>query len=301
MKLGKKLLALGLGAMMVIGAAGCGSDASQQDTGEAADTGSAAAVETAVSEESAAGETADGPMTKYAETIDLHFARSTDETVDKVLEARPEETLEDNFWLDTYRDELGINVIYDWIVKGGDEYTQKVNVTIANGELPDVMYVNKTQVQQMQEAGLLMDMTDAQWDGILSANLSSVFYCCREAIPYMVSRHSGRIINISSMWGSAGASCEAAYSATKAGVDGLTKALAKELAPSGIPVNAIALGVIDTRMNAQLSSKEREALCQEIPAGRFGTPEEAAELIYQTALSPSYLTGQIIRMDGGFL
>lgn len=160
MKLGKKLLALGLGAMMVIGAAGCGSDASQQDTGEAADTGSAAAVETAVSEESAAGETADGPMTKYAETIDLHFARSTDETVDKVLEARPEETLEDNFWLDTYRDELGINVIYDWIVKGGDEYTQKVNVTIANGELPDVMYVNKTQVQQMQEAGLLMDMTD---------------------------------------------------------------------------------------------------------------------------------------------
>ena len=149
--------------------------------------------------------------------------------------------------------------------------------------------------------GLLMDMTDAQWDGILSANLSSVFYCCREAIPYMVSRHSGRIINISSMWGSAGASCEAAYSATKAGVEGLTKALAKELAPSGIPVNAIALGVIDTRMNAQLSSEEREALCQEIPAGRFGTPEEAAELIYQTALSPSYLTGQIIRMDGGFL
>ena len=149
--------------------------------------------------------------------------------------------------------------------------------------------------------GLLMDMSDEDWDRIIHTNLSSVFYCCRAAIPHMVSRQSGRIINISSMWGTSGASCEAAYSASKAGVDGLTKALAKELAPSGIPVNAVSFGVIDTAMNSQLSEDERLALEEEIPMGRFASPEEAARLIYEIALSPTYLTGQIIRMDGGFL
>lgn len=149
--------------------------------------------------------------------------------------------------------------------------------------------------------GLLIDMSDEDWDRIIRTNLSSVFYCCRAAIPHMVSRQSGRIINISSMWGTSGASCEAAYSASKAGVDGLTKALAKELAPSGIPVNAVSFGVIDTAMNSQLSEDERLALEEEIPMGRFASPEEAARLIYEIALSPTYLTGQIIRMDGGFL
>ena len=149
--------------------------------------------------------------------------------------------------------------------------------------------------------GLLSDLTYEEWDQIIRTNLSSVFYCCRAAIPHMVSRQSGRIINISSMWGTSGASCEAAYSASKAGVDGLTKALAKELAPSGIPVNAVSFGVIDTAMNSQLSEDERLALEEEIPMGRFASPEEAARLIYEIALSPTYLTGQIIRMDGGFL
>lgn len=149
--------------------------------------------------------------------------------------------------------------------------------------------------------GLLMDMSDEDWDRIIRTNLSSIFYCCRAAIPHMVSRQSGRIINISSMWGTSGASCEAAYSASKAGVDGLTKALAKELAPSGIPVNAVSFGVIDTAMNSQLSEDERLALEEEIPMGRFASPEEAARLIYEIALSPTYLTGQIICMDGGFL
>ena len=155
MKLRKIILASGIGAALMMGLAGCGQGASEATETAVAETG-----EIAAGTEDSSGESADDGTGKYDEIIDLHFVRSTDETVDKVLEARPEETLEDNFWLDTYRDELGINVIYDWIVKGGDEYTQKVNVTIANGELPDVMYVNKTQVQQMQEAGLLMDMTD---------------------------------------------------------------------------------------------------------------------------------------------
>ena len=149
--------------------------------------------------------------------------------------------------------------------------------------------------------GLLMDLTDEEWQQIIDTNLSSVFYCCREAVPKMVSKKSGRIINISSMWGTVGASCEAAYSASKSGIHGLTRALAKELAPSGIPVNAIACGVIDTVMNAQLDKTERQELAEEIPAGRFCSPEEIAEVIWQTVNTPAYMTGQIIGVDGGYI
>ena len=149
--------------------------------------------------------------------------------------------------------------------------------------------------------GLLMDLTDEEWQQIIDTNLSSVFYCCREAVPKMVSKKSGRIINISSMWGTVGASCEAAYSASKSGIHGLTRALAKELAPSGISVNAIACGVIDTVMNAQLDKTERQELAEEIPAGRFCSPEEIAEVIWQTVNTPAYMTGQIIGVDGGYI
>lgn len=149
--------------------------------------------------------------------------------------------------------------------------------------------------------GLLMDLTDGEWQQIIDTNLSSVFYCCREAVPKMVSKKSGRIINISSMWGTVGASCEAAYSASKSGIHGLTRALAKELAPSGISVNAIACGVIDTVMNAQLDKAERQSLAEEIPAGRFCRPEEIAEVIWQTVNTPAYMTGQIIGVDGGYI
>ena len=121
------------------------------------------------------------------------------------------------------------------------------------------------------------------------------------AIPHMVHEKRGRIISITSMWGTAGASCEAAYSASKAGVHGLTRALAKELAPSGIQVNALACGVIDTRMNDVLTEEDKKVLAEEVPAGRFGTPEEVAESVWFLANAPSYLTGQIIGIDGGFL
>ncbi len=149
--------------------------------------------------------------------------------------------------------------------------------------------------------GLLSDMSDAEWNRIVQTNLSSVFYCCRSAVPGMVSKKAGKIVNISSMWGTSGASCEVAYSATKSGVHGLTRALAKELAPSNIQVNAIACGCIDTSMNAQLDREERLALETEIPAGRFGTPQEVADMVIQLVESPSYLTGQILGFDGGFL
>ncbi len=148
--------------------------------------------------------------------------------------------------------------------------------------------------------GLLVDLTDEEWDRLIRTNLSSVFYCCRAALAPMIQRQQGRIINISSIWGIVGASCEAAYSAAKAGVDGLTKALAKEMAPSNIQVNAISCGVIDTSMNDRLSEEERAQLAEQIPADRFGTPEEVARLALQIAQAPEYLTGQIIGLDGGF-
>ncbi len=153
----------------------------------------------------------------------------------------------------------------------------------------------------ISHTGLLIDMTDAQWNALLAGNLSSAFYCSREALKRMVSAKSGRIINISSMWGTCGASCEAAYSAAKAGMNGLTKALAKEYAPSHIAVNAIACGAVDTEMNRHLSLEERAQLACDIPAGRFGTPEEIAELVWKIAESPAYMTGQIIGIDGGYI
>ena len=149
--------------------------------------------------------------------------------------------------------------------------------------------------------GLLSDMTDKEWNRIIQTNLSSVFYCCRATVPNMVSKKHGKIINISSMWGTSGASCEVAYSATKAGVNGLTKALAKELAPSNIQVNAVACGIIDTEMNQHLSEEERIAFANDIPASRFGEVQEIADVVYQLANSPAYLTGQIIGVDGGYI
>lgn len=148
--------------------------------------------------------------------------------------------------------------------------------------------------------GLLSDMTPEEWQNIINVNLSSVFYTSKLAIPYMVSQKKGKIINISSVWGNTGASCEVAYSASKGGMNSFTKALAKELAPSNIQVNAIACGCIDTEMNHCFSEEERQDLIQEIPAGRFGKPEEVAELVYNLVSEHSYLTGQIITFDGGW-
>lgn len=153
----------------------------------------------------------------------------------------------------------------------------------------------------ISHVGLLTDMTLEQWQQVMNVNLNSLFYTCRRVIPQMVSRKEGKIINVSSIWGNAGASMEVAYSTAKGGVNSFTKALAKELAPSGIQVNAVAFGVIDTQMNACLSEEERNNLIEEIPADRLGTAQEAGEMIRQILTSPSYLTGQIITMDGGFI
>lgn len=148
--------------------------------------------------------------------------------------------------------------------------------------------------------GLLNDMTPEEWHRVMDVNLSSIFYTSKLAIPHMLSKHQGKIINISSVWGNVGASCEVAYSASKGGMNSFTKALAKELAPSNIQVNAIACGCIDTEMNQCFSAEERQLLIDEIPAGRFGTPAEVAELAYSLANGNNFLTGQIITLDGGW-
>lgn len=149
--------------------------------------------------------------------------------------------------------------------------------------------------------GLLSDMNIDEWNRVINTNLTSIFSCCKCAIPYMVSKKEGKIINISSAWGIVGASCEVAYSATKGGMNTFTKALAKELAPSNIQVNAIACGVIETGMNACFNAEEKAALADEIPAGRFASPTEVAEYVLQLATAPSYLTGQVIGFDGGWI
>lgn len=148
--------------------------------------------------------------------------------------------------------------------------------------------------------GLLSDMSYEEWHQVLNTNLSSCFYTCKLAIPYMLKENRGRIVNVSSIWGNVGASMEAAYSASKGGINALTKALAKELAPSHIQVNAAAFGMIDTDMNRlSLLPEELTDFTAQIPADRLGTAAEAASLIYMIATSPAYLTGQIITMDGG--
>lgn len=149
--------------------------------------------------------------------------------------------------------------------------------------------------------GLLQDMKPEDWELILRTNLTSVFNCCKLAIPMMLEKKQGKIVNISSVWGVCGASCEAAYSATKGGVNALTKALAKELAPSNIQVNAIACGAIDTEMNHFLDDEELIGLIEEIPAGRLGRAEEVADLAYHLGYKENYLTGQIIGLDGGWV
>ena len=149
--------------------------------------------------------------------------------------------------------------------------------------------------------GLLTDMSLDEWDEMIGTNLSPLFFTAKVVVPKMVAKNSGDIINISSMWGTVGASCEVAYSATKGAVNSFTKALGKELAPSHISVNAIACGVVDTDMNSMLSPDEKAQLEEEIPAGKFCSPEEIANVVLSIIKAPSYMTGQVIGVDGGYI
>ena len=150
--------------------------------------------------------------------------------------------------------------------------------------------------------GLLGDMTPEEWRELFAVNLDNVFYCCKAVMPHMIHRKRGKIITISSMWGQVGASCEAAYSASKAGVIGLTKALAKELGPSGITVNCVAPGVVDTEMNQNLTAEDLDALRQETPLERIGRAEDVAEsVLFLASEGADFITGQVICPNGGLI
>lgn len=149
---------------------------------------------------------------------------------------------------------------------------------------------------------LMTDTTDQQWRNVMGVDLDGVFYTLRAAVPNLVRRKRGSIITVSSMWGVTGGSCEVAYSAAKAGVIGLSRALAKELGPSNIRVNCVAPGVIGTEMNAHLSQEDLDALGDETPLGRIGTPEEVAKIIcFLASEQSSFVTGQVLRVDGGMV
>ncbi|WP_168122191.1 3-oxoacyl-ACP reductase FabG [Paenibacillus sp. HB172176] len=167
----------------------------------------------------------------------------------------------------------------------------------AHGFKPDILVNNGG----ISHYGMLSEVSEQDWDDVMAVNLKGMFLCSQLFMPYMVGQRYGRIINVSSVWGNVGASCEVLYSTTKGGMNAFTKALAKELAPSGITVNAVAPGVVDTLMMSGFDSKEKAALQQEIPAGRFGSAEEVASLVYFLSLpESSYITGQIISPNGGW-
>ncbi len=150
--------------------------------------------------------------------------------------------------------------------------------------------------------GLVQDLTDEEWNRLQGVNLTGALNTVRAAVPGMISKKSGSIVLMSSMWGRSGASCEAAYSATKAALIGLGQGLAKELGPSGIRVNMVAPGVIDTDMNKGRSPEDWEEIFDETPLGRAGKPEEVAELVYfLTSDKAGFITGQTIGIDGGFI
>lgn len=149
---------------------------------------------------------------------------------------------------------------------------------------------------------LFTDITEASWREVMGVDLDGVFYCAQAVLPDMLHRKAGKIITLSSMWGQVGASCEVAYSTAKAGVIGLTKALAKELGPSGITVNCVAPGVIDTEMNGNLPQDIKDELAEETPLERLGTPEDVAQAVWFLASSAGdFFTGQVLAPNGGFL
>ena len=149
---------------------------------------------------------------------------------------------------------------------------------------------------------LFTDITEAGWREVMGVDLDGVFYCAQAVLPDMLHRKAGKIITLSSMWGQVGASCEVAYSTAKAGVIGLTKALAKELGPSGITVNCVAPGVIDTEMNGNLSQDIKDELAEETPLERLGTPEDVAQAVWFLASSAGdFFTGQVLAPNGGLI
>ena len=193
--------------------------------------------------------------------------------------------------------EYGIKCITFTGDVGNHEFCSSIFKYVEDNNLLVDILINNAGISYV---GLLQDMTVDGWNTVVNTNLTSVFSMSSLIIPHFLKKNGGKIINISSVWGKVGASCEVAYSATKGGINAFTKALGKELAPSNIQVNAIAFGAIDTDMNKCFSDAELASLADEIPAGRLAGTEEAAGMILSVANMGEYLTGQVISFDGGW-
>ena len=161
----------------------------------------------------------------------------------------------------------------------------------------DVLINNAGIAQQ----SMFCDISEQDWDKMFNINIKGMYLCTQKALPYMINKKSGSIVNLSSMWGISGASCEVHYSAAKAAVIGFTKALAKELGPSGIRVNCVAPGAVSTEMNAALSDEDIASLCDETPLGKIATPDEIAKSIYYMAVTDTFSTGQVLSPNGGLV
>ena len=200
--------------------------------------------------------------------------------------------------------------------KSADEIAKKLGVKTYKMDIKDRKTVKETIGKIINDAGkidvlinnagiaqqkLFIDIDDDEWDNMIDTNLTGIYNVTKEVLKNMISNNSGAIVNVSAIWGQCGASCEVHYSAAKAGVIGFTKALAKEMALSGIRVNCVAPGMIETKMNSAFSKEDIAEICEEIPMGRCGTPMECAEMIYfLSSEKASYITGQIIGVNGGW-
>lgn len=191
----------------------------------------------------------------------------------------------------------GINIdLYKADVTSHIEVTKMINFCIEKYHKIDVL-INNAGISQTK---LFTDISDNDWNNMLQTNLTSAFYCTKDCLPCMIHNKSGLIINISSVWGLVGASCETHYSVAKAGLDAMTKSLAKELGLSGIRVNSIAPGIIDTDMNKNLSEEEIKNIVEEIPLGKIGKPSSISKCV-EWLIEDEYTTGQVISINGGWI
>ena len=190
-----------------------------------------------------------------------------------------------------------INIdIFKADVSTRDEVKKLVQFVINKYKKIDCV-INNAGIDQVK---MFLDITDADWNNMISNNLNSVFYMCQEVLPYMIHEKNGVIINISSIWGVTGASCESHYAVSKAGVDALTKSLAKEMGPSNIRINSIAPGFIDTEMNNNLNEEEKQEIKEEIPLQKIGKVEDVSRTV-EWIIEDEYITGQVISVNGGWL
>ena len=185
--------------------------------------------------------------------------------------------------------------IYKANVSNHIEVTKMINFCINKYHKIDVL-INNAGIAQTK---MFTDITDTDWNNMIQTNLTSAFYSIKDALPSMIHNKNGLIINISSIWGQIGASCEAHYAVSKAGLDAMTKSLAKELGPSNIRVNSIAPGIIDTKMNSHLSDEDIKNLTEEIPLGKIGRPNAISKCI-EWLINDEYTTGQVISINGGW-